>query len=187
MTGFLPDAPGAPHPRIDSILDQYAAVIGPHLRIYRHHCLYVFHAATALEPALAVEHAEALAIAAAFHDIGLFTHDTIDYLEPSVALAAAYCRQEGAEESIPLVTRLIEQHHKITPVRAGEQARLVDAFRRADWQFVMMGAYPGALSPRDHRRLKRAMPTPGFHRFIVGHSVAHVRSGARNPLPVLRW
>lgn len=183
----LPVAPGAPHPVIDPILDSFADAIGGHGRIYRHHCLYVAHAVRALVPEPAARHDRALGIAAAFHDLGLFTEGTIDYLEPSVILAAAYCESEGAADLVPLVTRLIENHHKITPVRDGPEVDLVDAFRRADWQFVMMGAYPGALGWRAHRELKRALPTPGFHRFIVGHSVRHVRSGARNPLPVLRW
>ena len=210
----LPAAPGAPHPVIDPILDSFAEAIGEHRRIYRHHCLYVAHAVRALVPESAAHHDRALGIAAAFHDLGLFTEGTIDYLEPSVTLAAAYCESEGYADLVPLVTRLIENHHKITPVRDGgrsvsrlgpgvdssgprtstsaargtsAEADLVDAFRRADWQFVMMGAYPGTLGWRAHRKLKRALPTPGFHRFIVGHSVRHMRTGARNPLPVLRW
>ncbi|WP_460812613.1 HD domain-containing protein [Nocardioides salsibiostraticola] len=219
----LPAAPGAPHLVIDPILDSFADAIGEHLRIYRHHCLYVAHVARALAPESAARHDRALGIAAAFHDLGLFAEGTIDYLEPSVTLAAAYCEREGYADLVPLVTRLIENHHKITRVGSGGrlvsrlgpggprtstsaaggpgvartstsatrgtsgEADLVDAFRRADWQFVMMGAYPGTLGWRAHRQLKRDLPTPGFHRFIVGHSIRHVRSGARNPLPVLRW
>ena len=183
----LPDAPGQSHPVIDSILEAHAAALGGHLRIYRHHCLYVYHSVHAMVPDEAARSDHALAVAAAFHDLGLFTEDTIDYLEPSVDLAAAYCEKEGRSDLIGLVTRVIENHHKITPVRRGPDAALIDAFRRADWQFVMMGAYPGALGWRGHRALKRALPTPGFHRFIVGHSARHVRSGKRNPLPILRW
>ena len=40
-----------------------------------------------------------MAIAAAFHDIGIWTAGTFDYLEPSVRVAAAYLTGTGRAAS----------------------------------------------------------------------------------------
>lgn len=61
---------------------------------------------------LGEEDSQKLQIALAFHDLGLFTDNTVDYLPPSMTLADEYhTKQAKFRDEILL---MIEQHHKIT-------------------------------------------------------------------------
>ena len=60
------------------------------------------------------EEIEKVAIAAAFHDLGIWTDRTFDYLTPSAALARAYLAGSGRSEWIPEITETIFSHHKVS-------------------------------------------------------------------------
>jgi hypothetical protein len=89
-----------------------------------------------------------VAIAAAFHDLCVF--DGLDYLEPSIGEAARYLRETGREEWDREVALMIAFHHRVRPYR-GEHARLVEPFRRADWNDFTMGLVRSDI-PRDVRK-----------------------------------
>ena len=139
--------------------------------------------------ALAGENPEQLhkiAIAAALHDMGIWTAGTFDYLPPSVRLATTHLAA-AVQSARPAaeVTAMIEQHHKLTPWR-GEPTWLVEPFRRADWADVTRGAIAAGAPRGMLRALYAAWPGAGFHRMLLRLELARLRSHPLSPLPMLR-
>ena len=125
-----------------------------------------------------------MAIAAAFHDLCVF--DGLDYLEPSIEEAARELRETGREAWDREVALIIAFHHRVRPYRA-EHARLVEPFRRADWNDFTMGVVRGGI-PRAVRKAADAeFPVADF----IPKTIARLASGwlPRHPLrpaPVFR-
>ncbi|HKH40988.1 MAG TPA: hypothetical protein VKA41_03960 [Solirubrobacterales bacterium] len=167
------------HPLIDEILDaQRGYARGQHSAFegYRNHAHRIHNFVGAISSPSA-EDEEKIAIASAFHDLCSF--DGLDYLEPSIEEAARYLRETGREAWDCEVALMIAFHHRIRPYR-GEFARLVEPFRRADWNDFTMGLVTGGV-PREVRRAADAeFPVTDF----IPRAVVKVALGwlARHPL-----
>src|SRR5712671_5378177 len=62
---------------------------------------------------------EKIAVATAFHDLGIWTDGTFDYLGPSVRLARAYLTECGHPEKwVAEVERMILEHHELSASQA---------------------------------------------------------------------
>jgi len=83
-------------PNIDAVLGSFRAQLGDDLVAYRGHAHRVFHFCRALYPG---EADEAIAVAAAFHDVGIWADRTFDYLEPSRARAQAFRSPSGSRST----------------------------------------------------------------------------------------
>ena len=97
---------------IDEILAAYEATIGPHFTAYRNHVLRVVSLCELLSPLSDVDRRE-VQIAACFHDLGIFSHRTFDYLEPSRTLAMQYLESQQKRAWAKNVARMIMEHHKL--------------------------------------------------------------------------
>lgn len=120
-----------------------------------------------------------------FHDLGIWTDDTFDYLVPSIDLAAARLEQEGRDDLIDLVTRMIDNHHKITP--AGPKDDPVEIFRRADTIDVMLGLRRFGVPFKRVREIQRAHPDEGFHLRLVELTAKRTAGHPLSPLPMFKW
>lgn len=171
-------------PELEEVLGAYAAQIGGDFEGYRGHCYRVLNFCVALAPG-PVRCLRKLAIATAFHDIGIWTHKTFDYLEPSTRVAADYLARSGAGDWIEEVGLMIREHHKIRPV--GEPARMfVESFRRADWVDVSRGLLAFGLPRRLIREAFAIWPSAGFHRKLIQLSWERFKSHPLSPLPMLK-
>lgn len=170
--------------RIDAILARYAAVIGGDFEAYRNHVHRVATLCAASAPA-SPETVETIAIAAAFHDLGIWTDRTFDYLDPSVRLAREYLIAEGRADWIPAVTAAIREHHRITRYD-GVDASLVEPFRRADWIDVSGGLLAWGSTRRLYRAAVARWPRAGLHRLLARLEVRRLRTHPRHPLPMLK-
>ena len=85
---------------------------------------------------------DAVAIAAAHHDIALWTDDRIDYLDPSWDHALAWLEREGRTELSDVVSDMIVYHHKITTGAFARMDPLALAFRNADWSALHLRPDP---------------------------------------------
>jgi len=115
---------------LDGILRAHRHALGRDFDAYRNHAHRVAHLCIAQSPR-EHERIERIAIAAAFHDLGIWTARTFDYLQPSVVLASDYLAASSRQQWIPEVAAMILEHHKVFPYR-GEAERFVEPFRRAD-------------------------------------------------------
>ena len=98
---------------LDELLDAHAAVLGPDFTAYRNHTYRVLNLCI-IQSSGDPEQLEKSAIAAAFHDIGIWTDGTFDYLQPSVMLATNYLVQSGRARWTPEISAMILAHHKIS-------------------------------------------------------------------------
>ena len=169
---------------LDEILDQHRAALGENLVPYRNHCCRVVSFCAAL-PGVAPAALERITLAAAFHDLGIWTAGTFDYLAPSEQLATAYLHARGHAGLVAEIGAMIREHHKLTPARAGA-AWLVEPFRRADLVDVSRGAVRFGLSPALVRAAYEAWPGAGFHRNLVRLAAKRFVRHPLSPLPMVR-
>ena len=175
-------------PLIDEVLDRYRQALGPHYARYRGHVYRVYHYTRHLiaqQGNDADRDDSAIAVAAAFHDLRFATHQTLDYLPPSIASATEHLDSLGLSEVAPAVGRMIGFHHKLTPYR-DEDAALVEPFRRAD--LVDLFAVPGVGVPFALRReAQSSYPKCGFRGFVCRTLFIGALKQPWRPLPMLRW
>ena len=173
-------------PALDRVLETHAGALGADFTAYRHHTYRVANLCVVLaSPQPQPDALEKIAIAAAFHDLGIWTDRTFDYLEPSVRLATAYLAQAGRGAWVEEIAAMIRQHHKVLPFTRAPHA-LVEPFRRADWIDVTMGLATVGRTRGLVRDLYAAWPSAGFHARLVGLTLQRWRSHPLSPLPMVR-
>ncbi|MGC4042663.1 MAG: HD domain-containing protein [Armatimonas sp.] len=170
---------------IDALLDSWRTALGADHEAYRNHVYRVFNFAVAVAKATG-EGREKLAIAAAFHDIGIWLDGTFDYLEPSELRATEYLTELGRPGWNDTVHEIIDQHHRIRPWR-GRDSDLVEPFRKADWLDVCLFALPSPLERSYLAAVLQRFPRCGFHRRLVAFALDRARTHPLSPIPVLKW
>jgi hypothetical protein len=170
---------------LDAILERDRALLAGDFEAYRNHAYRVANLCAASSSG-SPETIEKIAIAAAFHDLGIWTGGTFDYLDPSARLARDYLAASDRADWVPEVTAAIREHHRITRY-GGVHAALVEPFRRADWIDVS----GGLLASRSQRPLFRAViarwPRAGFHRLLARLELRQLRTHPWHPLPMLKF
>lgn len=170
---------------LDRVLETHATELGDDFVAYRNHAYRVANLCVALNPV--DPHAiEKVAIAAAFHDLGIWTARTFDYVAPSIQLACNHLGCAGHEDWRTGVSGMIREHHKIRTFR-GADAGLIEPFRRADWIDVSLGLLTFGLPRARLRAIFARWPNAGFHRRLVQLTLREARRHPLRPLPVLRW
>jgi hypothetical protein len=167
---------------LDELLDAHAESLGPDRTAYRNHAYRVANLCLA-QTGDGADVVEKVAVAAAFHDLGIWTDRTFDYLPPSVTRARAYLAGAGRAEWEPEITAMILEHHKLLALRGGG---LVEAFRRADWIDVTRGLRGFSVPRGLVREVFAAWPDAGFHRRLLGLGIERLRTHPLSPLPMLR-
>jgi predicted metal-dependent HD superfamily phosphohydrolase len=172
-------------PRTDEILTSFALAIGADLQGYRNHIYRVlnFHAALSAADGLP---SDAVQIAAAFHDLGIWTDDTLDYLPPSIALATEYLESQQRSDLKEEVSALILEHHKLRRYR-GACAESVEAFRQADLVDVSLGLVRFGLPRSFVKTVQSTFPDHGFHSMLMKLSARQLIRSPLRPLPMFRW
>ena len=169
---------------LDAVLQAHAGALGDDFERYRNHTYRVANFCLVLATC-EDECVEKVAIAAAFHDLGIWTNGTFDYLLPSIQLAKDYLERGGKAGWLEEVEAMIREHHKVLPYRKRPES-LVEPFRRADWIDVSKGAFKFGLSRTLTREAYRTWPGAGFHRRLVQLTLQRARSHPLSPLPMLR-
>ncbi len=84
---------------LDEVLSAHAGALGADFEGYRNHAYRVANFCLALTSTSTTagdeERIAKIALAAAFHDLGIWTDATFDYLPPSNRLAKAYLAETG--------------------------------------------------------------------------------------------
>ncbi len=170
--------------QLEQLLAPHAATIGDDFAGYRNHAYRVIHFSRACGGDDEVSR-EKIVVAAAFHDLGIWTDDTFDYLDPSEVLARRYLEANGQASWVPEITAMIAEHHKITRHET-EPHGLVEAFRRADWADVTKGVVAFGLPSTFLREVFSAFPNEGFHACLARLSWKRMRSHPFDPAPMMR-
>jgi hypothetical protein len=179
---------------LDRVLEAHARDLADDFAGYRNHAYRVANLCLALVPGAAgqvngdaanPDTVEKVAVAAAFHDLGIWTDRTFDYLQPSMTLAATYLRESGKPLWTDEIAAMILEHHKVRPYRS-DAWPLVEPFRRADWIDVTRGLLTLGARRSVIARLYAMWPSAGFHRRLVQLEVGRLRTHPWSPLPMLR-
>lgn len=96
---------------IKTLLQPFRQQLGSDYEKYKNHACRVLAACLLLDSEAGNQ--EKYAIAAAFHDIGIWTHHTLDYLAPSAEQAAAYLNENGKGNWADEIALMIHWHHKL--------------------------------------------------------------------------
>jgi len=106
-------------------------------------------------------HRRAIETALVYHDIGLWTDHDLAYLEPSIRRVIDDNAAKGWGLDPELLRNLIYWHHKVLPFR-GEDADVVNAFRKADWVDATGGLIRHGLTRAEVDAVTAAIPEQGF-------------------------
>lgn len=169
-------------PIVDEVLDGHAAVLGDDSVAYRNHVYRVMNLCLAIHGDRA--ELEKIGVAAVFHDLGIWTDKTFDYIDPSVALAREYLTARAWAAWIPEIEAMISDHHKVTSSRVDP---LVESFRRADWIDVTLGLRRFGLPRTFIATVATTWPDTGFHRMLLRLAMDRFRKHPLSPLPMLKW
>jgi len=169
-------------PTIDDVVNDHATALGDDLVAYRNHVYRIVNLCVAI---VGPGELEKIAVAAVFHDLGIWTDGTFDYIAPSIALAHDYLVTRGREDWTAEIEKMIADHHKITPSTSDPDS-LVEAFRRADWIDVTRGRRGFGIPRPFVARLFATWPSAGFHWRLVTLTLDRFRSHPLTPLPMVR-
>ena len=167
--------------QIDSILEFHKIDLGNDYERYRNHVYRVLN--YSLPHLKTNEELEKIAIAAAFHDIGIWTKHTLDYLKPSIELAHAYCKKQNIDGTVAFeIEQIIDNHHKLTTMKS---SNLAETFRKADLTDLTFGL-KHKLSEIELKSIKNAFPYCGFHRFLIKLFLKNLIKNPLHPFPIFK-
>lgn len=174
---------------IDDILEDYRSTIGSVFNGYRNHVYRMVNCTLALlerDNINTEENRQKVMIAAAFHDIGLWTDKTLAYLEPSVPHAIRYLEKHDLMHLETEIVKMITEHHKVTAFTDGSLP-LVEYFRKGDLVDFSLGMIRFGLEKSFLRELKATFPNAGFHRFLLVSTLKWLPRHPLSPAPMMKW
>ncbi|ACD89546.1 metal dependent phosphohydrolase [Chlorobium limicola DSM 245] len=169
---------------LDGLMASWREVLGEDYEAYRNHCRRVFNFCFALSGSRP-EQEEKIAVAAVFHDLGIWSAATFDYLAPSQELARDYLESLGKTEWQEEIAAMIGEHHKLTPVKRNP-LWLAEPFRRADLIDISIGLIKFRLPDDFVAEVLDAYPNAGFHKKLLALSFERFMSHPFNPLPMVK-
>ena len=168
---------------IEKVLEEKRHILKDDHDKYKNHVYRVHHLCLKIDKQ--TENTDKYAIASAFHDVGIWTHQTFDYLEPSINQAREYLDKIGKPEWKDEIASMIDMHHKRSRY-SGQNEKTVETFRRADWIDVTSGRINFKIDRKEISALQAKFPTLGFHRFLVKQSIRNFLKHPLNPLPMFK-
>jgi hypothetical protein len=179
---MIPDS-SYTHPLIEELLEQFGPVIGRDIKKYRNHVYRVFWNCLLADNDKSNE--EKYAIAAVFHDIGIWTDHTIDYLDPSIEQLKKWLLQSGLYAWTEEISLMIWWHHKTKTYR-GHYERTVESFRKADWIDVSLGWITYGLDKQKIKGTRERFPNEGLHWFLIKKLFKNFFRHPLKPLPMFK-
>jgi hypothetical protein len=169
---------------IEDLFTKYTSAFGKDQERYHNHVCRVFLNCTVQDSDQ--NNWEKYAFASFFHDIGIWTAKTIDYLDPSIAEMKQYAGNTGKSSWIDEIALMIDMHHKIRKYK-GSYEQTVETFRRADWIDVTVAVKAFSVKRKLIRANRKKYPNKGFHLFLVRKIFgSFFRHPFRNPLPMFK-
>ncbi len=170
---------------VDEILASWKTRIGNDFQAYRNHVCRMVTFCCDLQPCTDEEKRK-LAIAGCFHDIGIWTDNTLDYLEPSVPPARAYLEEAGLSDWGDEIAEMITEHHRLRPITDSAYP-LVELFRRGDLVDFSLGLVKAGLPRERVREVKQTYPNAGFHKRLMQLAGGWFLRHPLNPAPMMKW
>ena len=172
-------------PLLENIFSDWKSLLGVEYQGYRNHVYRMIHCCFALRDC-SNEEREKIIIAAAFHDIGIWIEDTLDYLPPSVPPAMEYLKKRDLSVWSEEIELMITEHHKLREY-TGDQSPLIELFRQADLVDFSLGVVKYGIPKTYLDELKEKIPNAGFHGNLVKRAAKWFLKNPLNPAPMMKW
>ncbi|MBK8807613.1 MAG: phosphohydrolase [Bacteroidales bacterium] len=168
---------------IDSILNSHKVELGDSFEPYRNHVYRVYN--FAILSLTDSNDINTLSVAVAFHDLGIWTKKTFDYIQPSIDLARHYCLLNLIEtEKIVEIEFIIKEHHKLSKI---SNNRLAEIFRKADLVDLSLGMIRKNIDRKYIRKVKENFPNKGFHLYLSRLFLKNLFLNPLRPLPMYKF
>ena len=172
---------------IDKILDGYRPLLKNDYNAYRNHCQRVYQFALyIMEKPTDVSSFQKLAISLAFHDLGIWTANTVDYIDPSRALAKSYLQNNSLTQWETEIDDMVEKHHQLLQGTLKDNS-LPEVVRRADLVDFSWGWVKNGVPSSIIQKVQNSYKNEGFHARLVVLASAWFFRHPLNPAPMLRW
>lgn len=172
-------------PLLEEIFTKWKETIGSEYQGYRNHVYRMIHFCLALKDCNEEER-EKIVIAAAFHDIGIWIENTVDYIPPSILPAMEYLKSRNLEDWSTEIELMITEHHKIREY-TGENHLLVELFRKGDLVDFSFGAFNFGIQKSYINDVKARFPNADFHKNLGKRAVRWFLKHPLNPAPMMKW
>ena len=172
-----------PTKHIEELLQKFESAIGVDYDRYNNHVYCVFLNCLLLDSSKTNE--EKYAIAAVFHDIGIWTDHTFDYLNPSIEQVKIYLTETGKQDWIDEISQMIYWHHKLSTYQ-GKYEKTVETFRKADWIDVSLGVLTFGADNQQIKENRKKLPNLGFHLFLIKETAKNFVRHPFKPLPIFK-
>ena len=173
------------YPLVDEILNTYRDVIKNDYKGYRNHVTRMLNFCHCLMPEINSEQSKKIQIAAAFHDIALWTHDRVDYLVPSYQECHSYLAKNQLESWNKEIQIIIDMHHLFSQYQ-GPYAQLTEVFRKADLVDFSLGIVKLGVDKSFIKAVKKALPNEGFHACLGRFTLKQLFRNPLKPVPMMR-
>ncbi|MDI3320361.1 HD domain-containing protein [Pinibacter soli] len=165
---------------IEDILNSFYPVLGNDYEKYRNHVYRVFLNCKMIDNSH--ENEWKYSVAAVFHDIGIWTNNTIDYLQPSMEQAKNYLICENKQAFVDELMQMIYWHHKQSAYKG--EYKTAEVFRKADYIDVSLGLITFGYSSKEISNIRKLLPNKGFHFFLIKRITKNLFKHPSNPLPM---
>jgi len=172
-------------PVLEQILGQWDKQLGEDRTAYKNHVYRMVHFCFALHDCNEEERNK-IVIAGCFHDLGIWSDGTIDYLPPSVLRAREYLKANGLEAWTAEIELMIDMHHKLRKY-ADARYPLAEVFRKADLVDVSMGLVKFGVPASTVKSVKAQFPNAGFHKKLMRLAGGWFARHPVSPPPFLKW
>ncbi len=173
------------YPLVEEVLASYRDVIRTDFDGYRNHVTRMLNFCHFLKPDMSDEQSQKVQIAAAFHDIALWTHDRVDYLIPSYLECHQWLDKHGLSDWKDEVQVIIDMHHLMFEYK-GPYEELAEIFRRADLVDFSLGLVSNGVERDFIKAVKKAMPNAGFHKTLMRFTFIQLGRNPLKPAPMMR-
>ncbi len=172
-------------PLVEETLSPWRDRIGADYLGYRNHVYRMLHFCFALRDCNDEERRK-LSLAACFHDIGIWSAGTVDYLPPSIAEAKRHLHAVGLASWQEEIALIIDLHHQFRPYK-DPRWPLVEVFRQADLVDFSLGVVRFGLPSDIVRTVKAAFPNAGFHKRLMQLAGGWFAKHPFSPPPFMKW
>jgi len=168
---------------IEDIMPTFKSAMGSDYDKYKNHVYRVFFNCLLID--CGKNNEEKYAIAAVFHDIGIWTNHTFDYLNPSIEQAKIYLTERNNAGWLDEISLMIYWHHKMSKYQ-GTHEEIVETFRKADWIDVSLALLTFKFDKQKINENRRRFPSSGFHMFLIKKTIKNLFKHPLNPLPMFK-
>ena len=172
-------------PLLEDLLSEWKQTIGDEYQGYRNHVYRMIHFCFALKEC-SEEEKEKIIIAAAYHDIGIWIEDTVDYIEPSLPPLYDYLEISGRDSWQEELTLMITEHHKLRSYK-NSRYPLVEVFRKGDLVDFSVGVIRFGVGKDYIAEVKAAFPNADFHKNLAKRGGRWFLKHPLNPAPMMKW